>query len=239
MQELLDHLGQFRPAAGPWIIGITGAVACGKSTLADQIAASISTGPGLPVVHQACTDGFLFPNGELERRNLLDRKGFPETYDSETMGAALTAVRTGAAVFPAHSHISYDIDPALACIIDQPQVLIIEGLGFGSAQRRLPIDCLIYLDAEEASIEAWYIARFLGFWREAQGNPRSFYARFLSLDETGVTQVAKAVWAGVNLPNLRNHVLALRAFADVVVHKGPDHSIDWIDGNPQRAERNP
>ena len=229
MRQLLAHLGRFRPAAGPWIIGITGAVAAGKSTLSDQLAGCISSGPDRLDVRQACTDGFLFPNAELARRSLLDRKGFPETYDTWSMCAALNAVRKGPAVFPGHSHTRYDIDPELASVLDQPQVLIIEGLGFGTPHGRLPVDCLIYLDAEELDLEAWYVARFLGFWRTAQTDPNSFYARFLSLDEAGVTRVARAVWAGVNLPNLRDHIVGLRALADVVVHKGPDHGIDHID----------
>ena len=102
----------------------------------------------------------------------------------------------------------------------------------GSLVLQLPLDrhtVAMLQPTEEPNIEAWYIARFLGFWREAQGDPRSFYARFLSLDETGVTQVAKAVWSGVNLPNLRNHILAVRAIADVVVHKAADHNIDLVE----------
>jgi type I pantothenate kinase len=132
------------------------------------------------------------------------------------------AIRQGPAMFPVYSHLTYDVDPALARRVETPDILIFEGLGFSAAT---PIDALIFLDADEADLEIWYIRRFLEFWEAGKSDPSSFYARFSGLDAEGATQLAKAVWAQVNLPNLRENIAPLRAISDVVVSKGADHGI--------------
>ena len=225
LQPLLDHLQTLRPKGACWILGITGAVASGKSTLATALAARIASWPGVGSVGQAGTDGFLFPNAELERRGILGQKGFPESYDRAGLESALAAVRTGAAFFPGYSHVTYDIDPQLGHNFTHPDVLILDGLGFGDPVNRLAVDCLIYLDAPDDDLQSWYVERFIDFWRAAETDPESFYARFRQMDEAAVRDLARSVWQGVNLPNLHKHILPLRSVADIVVVKTVDHQI--------------
>jgi type I pantothenate kinase len=221
-----------RPGQGAFIVGVTGAVASGKSTLSTALRARLASWPGAPVVELVGSDGFLHSNKVLDDRGLTARKGFPESYDVEAMRAALRAVRSGPTAFPGYSHVIYDIDPALKRSIVQPDILIIEGLGLnieaGDAGRRL-IDALVYLDADEADIECWFVDRFLGLWEAAEHDPASFYARFRGLDRDQVTALAHTVWSQVNLPNLREHIAPVRAVADIVVRKRADHAIEAVD----------
>ena len=229
LADVRDLLSAHRPATRPYVVAITGSVAAGKSVLAGDLAADLAAQPDQPTVEIVCTDGFLMDNGALEARGLTQRKGFPESYDVEGMRATLTAIRAGPARFPAYSHITYDIDPALARTLDPPGVLIVEGLGLQADHGGL-IDALIYLDANEADLQAWFTERFIGLWRAAEHDPTSFYARFRHLDEAGTRGFAKMVWEAINLPNLRDHVVQARALADIVIRKGPDHAIAAIGG---------
>jgi type I pantothenate kinase len=219
---LAARLADRRPAGGAFIVGITGAVAAGKSTLARQLSDVMASGARIEVV---ATDGFLFDNASLEAKGLLGRKGFPETYDMGALRAALAAVRRGAADFPAYSHLTYDIDPTLARRLDRPDILIVEGLGLHEGAAAVGLDLLIYLDADEAHLETWFAERFLGFWRAAKTEPASFYARFRHMSEAEVRAFAGVVWREVNLPNYRQHIVRARDVADIVVAKGPDHAI--------------
>ena len=209
------------PDAGPLILGITGAVAAGKSTFAADLASALALSRAR--VELVCSDGFLHTNQTLTSLDLLNRKGFPETFDSDAQRAALTKIRTGPAIFPAHSHVTYDIDPALSRTLTGVDVLIIEGLNL--RRDTAPVDGLIYIDADEALLEAWYVARFMGLWEAAEHDPTSFYVRFRQMTRDQVEALAHQVWAGVNLPNLREHIVLARDEADLVVTKGPDHSI--------------
>jgi type I pantothenate kinase len=220
---LASRLAARRTEGDTFVVGITGAVAAGKSTLARQLKDLLGSHGAVEVV---ATDGFLFDNASLEARGLLNRKGFPETYDMATLRAALAAVRLGGADFPAYSHVTYDIDPKLARRLDRPDVLIVEGLGLHAGAANVGLDLLIYLDADEAHLEGWFVERFLGFWRAAESDPASFYARFRHMSEAEVRAFAAGVvWRQINLPNLREHIVRGRDVADIVVVKDADHAI--------------
>lgn len=223
--DLADILWAERPAQGAYLIGLTGGVASGKTTLATALAEAFDAGPARPRVERIGTDGFLHSNAVLTERGILDRKGFPESYDRDAMHGALRRVRAAPARFPGYSHLIYDIDPALSRTIAPPDVLIVEGLGL---DRAAPVDTLVYLDAGEADQEAWFVARFLDFWEVGRREPTSFYARFRDLDAEAAAQLGARVWTSINRPNLREHISPVREVADVVVTKGADHAIRAI-----------
>ena len=225
LAEISELLRARRGRRAPFIVGVTGAVAVGKSTFAGELATMIAAWPGSPAADVVSTDGFLFPNAVLEGRGLLNRKGFPETYDGESLRAVLAAIRQGAAEIPVYSHTLYDIDPALTRRLAAPDVLIVEGLGLQEGAAALGLDALIYLDADEAYVEAWFEDRFVGLWRAAETEPTSFYARFRHMNEAETRAFAGQVWRAINLPNLREHIAPGRELADFVVRKGADHAI--------------
>ena len=205
---------------------MTGSVAAGKSTLCAAVKAALEPVRQVEVVS---TDGFLFPNAVLTERGVLIRKGRPETYDIAGLQAVLRDVRKGPVTVPGYSHAIYDIDPALAREIAPPDVLIVEGLGL--TPRPEGLDLLIYLDAAEADLETWFVARFMDFWRAAEHDPTSFYARFRTLPEAEVDAFARTVvWGQMNLPNLREHIIRARDEADVVVCKRGDHGLELVKG---------
>lgn len=228
---VLAALSPLRPAGAPFVVGVTGAVAAGKSVFAGQLAQALVAGGER--VETVSTDGFLMTNARLAELGLTDRKGFPESYDHGRLARALTDIRQGPAVFPAYSHITYDVDESLARRIDPPDVLILEGLALRRPETGPPqlLDALIYIDADEADLEAWYVARFLGFWIAAEDDPESFYFRFRHMDEAAVTNLARMVWEQVNLKNLREHIVEAKALADLVIRKGPDHTILALDAS--------
>lgn len=215
----------------PLIVGVTGSVAVGKTTFCTALVERLS--PAL-ATETVSTDGFLKPNARLEPLGLLMRKGFPETYDVDLFVETLGQVRTGRAAIPGHSHVIYDIDPALTRIVERPDVLLVEGLGLsGFPDGRSPadhLDLLIYLDAEEADLETWFVRRFMGFWRAAETDPTSFYVRFRSMDEPQAETFARSVWTGVNLPNLREHIIHARDAADIVLRKDAGHALTAVRG---------
>jgi type I pantothenate kinase len=225
LADLADLLWSGRPEAGPYLIGITGGVAAGKTTLANGLLEIFRSVPTRPRVERIGTDGFLYPNVLLTEKGILDRKGFPESYDREALHGALRRLRARPAVIPEYSHIIYDVDPAASRTIDPPDVLIVEGLGL---DRTAPVDTLIYLDAEEVEQETWFVARFMAFWEIGRRDPDSFYARFRDLDADAAAQLGARVWTSINRPNLREHIAPVRGTADIVVTKGPNHSIASI-----------
>ena len=208
----------------PLLVGLTGSVAVGKTWLAGALAAALP-----PTVAHIATDGFLHPNTVLEARGLTLKKGFPESYDADAIFAALAALRTGAAVIPVHSHITYDIDPALSRSVGPAAIILVEGLGLSGfpdgRNARAGLDLLIYLDADPADIETWFTDRFLGLWRLGADDPASFYHRFASLREDQARALAHATWTNINLPNLTGHISKARETADIVLRKAADHRL--------------
>lgn len=223
--ELAASLGE-RVTGSGLIIGLTGSVASGKSTLAAQIKAALNDTHSTETVS---TDGFLFPNAILEERNLMLRKGFPETYNTDAIAQALTDLRAGEADFPAYSHVTYDIDPDATRTLQRPDVFILEGLGFPAPSPHPrgthEPDVFIYLDAEEDHLLEWFLERFERLWIAAKDDPTSFYANFLHMTQPEMIAFASSVWERINLPNLREHIAPLREAADVVLLKSQDHSI--------------
>jgi len=223
LADVAARLRHRRPASGPFLVGLTGSVASGKSTFAEALRGEIAAWPEAPAVELVCTDGFLRPNAELDAAGLTNRKGFPETYDVDALRRALAAVRQGPATFPAYSHVTYDIDPALGREIAAPDILIVEGLSLQIDPS--PVDALVYLHADEALLETWFADRFMGLWEAAEHDPDSFYARFRHMDAPGARAFASMVWQAINLPNLRDHISLARRLAHLVVTKGPGHAI--------------
>lgn len=220
---IAERIEARRRGASPYLVGVTGAVAAGKSTFAGQLAGALA-GHGA-AVEIACTDGFLMNNAALQAQGILGRKGFPESYDMAAMRTALAAARVGPAQFPGYSHAIYDIDPALTRRIAPPDVLIVEGLALHEGAAAVGLDALIYLDAEEAHLEAWFTERLIGLWRAAEHDPASFYAQFRHFSEPEARAFAVRVWQAINLPNLREHIARARDVAELVVRKGGDHAI--------------
>ena len=206
------------------MVGITGSVAVGKTTLARQIGDALPPELSQEILS---TDGFLKPNAVLEAAGLAMRKGFPESYDRTAMAAALAGLKTGPVNVPAYSHTVYDVDPAAARTIAGADIVLVEGLGLApdAAGNRPPLDLLIYIDAAEDDIIAWFLARFMGLWEGAAGDPSSFYARFRHMSEDEARQFALSVWNGINRPNWLEHISRARPVAEIVVIKALDHSL--------------
>ena len=226
IRQLAGRLADLFDARGPLVTGLTGSVASGKTTLAGALSDVLDDTLAIETVS---TDGFLFPNDVLAERELTLRKGYPETYDRAALAGALSALREGEAAFPAYSHVTYDIDPALTRTIPRPDVLILEGLGFEPlSQPPRPAhepDLLIYLDASEDDLLAWFLERFLRLWNAAREDPSSFYANFLHMTEPELLAFAQSVWERINLPNLRENIAPLKARADILLVKAGDHTI--------------
>jgi type I pantothenate kinase len=216
------------PASGrAHVVTVAGPVAVGKSTIAAALADRFrARGDTVEVI---ATDGFLWPNAVLEARDLAARKGFPESYDLDRLDALVTAARDGVDPLsvPVYSHQRYDVLEAPVDLV-LPNVLVVEGVV--ALQRRFG-DLGVYVDAEVDDVERWFVARFQDLVRDAADDPGSFYRGWVDLDPDAVADLARAVWNGVNLPNLVDHIAPTRARADAVVHKGPDHAIrevTWV-----------
>ena len=227
--RLAQHLAARRVPGAPLLIGITGSVAVGKSTLAAQLADSFT---GLRVATVA-TDGFLRRNADLDAAGLTLRKGFPESYDSAALTATLAALRAGPAPVPAYSHVRYDVDPALTRRVGPADVILVEGLGLAPHAGGDPataLDLLVYLDAAEADLEHWFVVRFMGLWHAAADDPASFYTRFRDLTPEAAEVFARSVWGNINLPNLREHISGAQEGAAVVVRKNREHGLTLVRG---------
>lgn len=225
----------------PFIIGVAGSVAVGKSTTARILRALLQRWPSSPKVDLVTTDGFLYSNAVLEERGLAERKGFPESYDRGRFVDFLAAVKSGQPKVPApvYSHLVYDVVPGEEVIVDRPDILIVEGLNIlqpGELPRTgNPIlfasdflDFSIYIDAEEEDLQRWFVERFLRLRDTAFRDPESFFHRFSKLTEQEAIDMAVMVWKQINLPNLTENIIPTRGRADLILKKDADHTIGHV-----------
>lgn len=214
------------PAPGGVVcVGVAGPVAAGKSAMAVALADAL---PGALRVEVLSTDGFLYPNAELVRRGLLGHKGYPDTYDAQALRRAVGDLRGGASVLvPEYSHETYDVVPA-ARVAGPCDVLVVEGLHTQTHLRGL-LDVSVFVDADVALLEQWYVERFQRLRAEARHDPSSFYASMAEMSEADADALARQVWHDVNLPNCVEHIALERTFADIVVLKGPEHCILGVE----------
>jgi len=222
----------------PYIIGIAGSVAVGKSTTARVLKALLSRWPNTPKVELVTTDGFLLPNAELEAEGILAKKGFPESYDGGTILKFLSDVKAGArnVAAPVYSHLTYDIKPGEFTKVDRPDILIVEGLNVLQTDKAIGekpfvsdfFDFSIYLHAAEDDLEKWYVARFMRLRETAFRDPKSYFHKYSSLNDVEAMATAKRIWAETNLPNLRENILPTRARASLVLEKGSGHVIEKV-----------
>jgi type I pantothenate kinase len=225
----------------PYIIGIGGSVAVGKSTTARVLQALLARWPNVPKVDLVTTDGFLYPNAILERESLMDRKGFPESYDLSALLHFLTDVKAGRrpARAPIYSHLVYDVVPNHWVEIDRPDILIVEGLNVLQAGR-LPkdgeaipfvsdfFDFSIYLDADEEVLKSWYVSRFLTLRGTAFSDPKSYFHRYSKFTDAEAVATATDIWTRINLINLHENILPTRRRADLILKKSESHGIGEV-----------
>src|ERR1700712_4508474 len=229
-------LGRQTPST-PFVIGVAGSVAVGKSTIARLLRELLARWEDTPRVELVTTDGFLLPNAELQRRGIMDRKGFPESYDRRALLRFVSEVKSGAPEVrsPFYSHLSYDIVSDAQIVVRQPDILIVEGLNVlqpAAPGRRLAVsdlfDFTIYVDARTSDIAHWYQERFLKLQRGAFANPSSYFHRYASLTEEEARSTAASIWASINQPNLVENIFPTRSRAALVLRKGSNHAVKRV-----------
>jgi type I pantothenate kinase len=225
----------------PYIIGVGGSVAAGKSTTARVLQALLARWPNVPQVDLITTDGFLFPNAVLDRERLMEKKGFPESYDLPALLRFLSDIKAGRRPVraPVYSHLIYDVIPNQWIEIDRPDILIVEGLNVLQAGR-LPkdgkavpfvsdfFDFSIYLDADEDVLLTWYVNRFLALRSTAFVDPKSYFHRYAKFSDKEAVATATSIWNRINLVNLRENILPTRQRADLILKKGVSHEVEEV-----------
>ncbi|MGO1561513.1 MAG: type I pantothenate kinase [Actinomycetaceae bacterium] len=220
----------------PYVIGVAGSVAVGKSSTSRLLCELLRRWPQTPRVALVTTDGFLLPNAELERRGLMDRKGFPESFDRRALLRFVSDVKAGAPVVsaPVYDHIPYDIVPGAEQVVEHPDILIVEGLNVLQPARATPrstsmvavsdfFDFSIYVDARTADVKRWYIDRFLKLRSTAFSVPGSYFEKYADLDDHQAVETASRIWETINAPNLRENIQPTRARAKLVITKDANH----------------
>jgi len=227
------------PAKVPYIIGVGGSVAVGKSTTARVLKTILARWPNHPKVDLITTDGFLFPNDVLEERGLMQRKGFPESYDRRRLVQFLDDVKSGnpSVAAPVYSHLVYDVVPDEEVVVSQPDILVVEGLTVLQAPHDAVdnqvfvsdyFDFSIYVDAEVTDIRDWYVSRFFALRETAFQDPKSYFRRYADLDDAEAEATAIDIWKRINERNLYENILPTRGRADLILHKGPDHAVSEV-----------
>ncbi len=225
----------------PFIIGVAGSVAVGKSTTSRLLAELLRRLPSQPKVDLVTTDGFLYPNATLIEQDLLERKGYPESYDRKKLLQFVMDVKSGMpqVTAPVYSHHVYDIVEGETIMVNRPDILIVEGLNvlqqprqradgtFGLAVSDF-FDFSVYVDAADADIRQWYIDRFMHLWVTAFRDPTSYFVRFSALNEEQARALAGEYWDNVNGPNLDLNIRSTRGRATAILRKGPDHQVSWV-----------
>nr|WP_281177490.1 type I pantothenate kinase [Granulicoccus phenolivorans] len=228
-------------ARTPFVIGVAGSVAVGKSTTSRVLQALLRRWPSHPRVDLVTTDGFLLPNEELNRRGLMQRKGFPESYDRRALQRFVMDVKSGKprVLAPVYSHMTYDIRPDDYIAVEQPDILIVEGLNVLQPARIRPdgttglavsdfFDFSVYVDAADADIRRWYLNRFLALRTTAFRDPRSYFRRYADLSEAQALAQAEHIWDTINGPNLELNVRPTRGRATAILRKGENHEVKWV-----------
>ncbi len=235
-----EFLGE-HAARTPFVIGVAGSVAVGKSTTARLLRELMARWPASPRVELITTDGFLHPNDELERRGLLSRKGFPESYDRRALRRFLAEVKSGVPKVsaPVYSHLIYDIVPGKLVTVTNPDILIVEGLtvlqraakpeqGRSAMAVSDYFDLSIYVDADTADVRRWYIERFLSLRRTAFSDPGSYFHNYAALTDADAVTRAGEIWDAINAPNLMQNIAPTKSRATIILKKGADHAVETV-----------
>ena len=236
-----EFLQRPQPPRTPFVMGLAGSVAVGKSTTARLLQQMLAHWPAHPHVELITTDGFLYPNAELERRGIMHRKGFPESYDRRALLRFVTAIKSGRdeVTAPIYSHLVYDVVPDERVVVKRPDIVIIEGLNVLQPARVREdgrtgltlsdfFDFSVYVDAATSDIRQWYVERFQRLRETAFRDPASYFSRYAALSPYEAVAQAEEIWDTINGPNLAQNILPTRGRADLVLRKDRDHSVRYV-----------